>query len=477
MGKPAHPIRVVVVLSYAVICFTLGQTMLVAALPELVKSLHTNEANVTWTLTAFFIASATAAPILGRLADMFGKRRMAMVATGLFAVGSVISAVTDNLWVVVAGRALQGAGGTVSILAFSLARDLLPERQRRRGIGLIAGMAAGGGALGIVLGGVVVEHLSWQWLFWMTAIVSVTATAALLMVPESQVRSGGRVDYRGAVILTVGLALPLIGISRAASWSWTDWRVLALILGGMVILAGWARLEERTPEPLANIALLRSRSVLVINTCSLLVGYVIIAVYVLVPQLAQAPARTGYGFGLSAVQAGLIVVPGGIALIVAGPLVGGLCNRLGPRAAIAAAAAVAAGGYMLLAFGHGTVLKVIGFTCLAAVGANFAFTANLNSLIDLTPRALTGEATGINTVLVRIGMALGSQLSGTVLVASTVKATGLPGDSGYTRAFLVAGLLALVSLGLALLLPTRRARTASAPALAVSEGPQVDGHP
>src|SRR5579862_9748075 len=109
MGEPAHPIRIVVVLSYAVICFTLGQTMLVAALPELVRSLHTNEANVTWTLTAFFIASATAAPILGRLADMFGKRRMAMVATGLFAVGSVISAVTDNLWVVVAGRALQGA--------------------------------------------------------------------------------------------------------------------------------------------------------------------------------------------------------------------------------------------------------------------------------------------------------------------------------------------------------------------------------
>jgi len=132
---------------------------------------------------------------------------------------------------------------------------------------------------------------------------------------------------------------------------------------------------------------------------------------------------------------------------------------------------------MLLAFAHGTVLKVTGFTCLAAIGANFAFTANLNSLIDLTPRALTGEATGMNTVLVRIGMALGSQLSGTVLVASTVKATGLPGDSGYTRSFLVAGLLAVVPVGLALLLPTRRRRTASAPALAASETPQVDPRP
>src|SRR5579863_4460169 len=101
MGGTAHPIRVVLVLSYAVVCFTLGQTILVAALPELVESLRTNAADVAWTLTAFFIASATAAPILGRLADMFGKRRMAMVATALFALGSVISAATDNLWVVV----------------------------------------------------------------------------------------------------------------------------------------------------------------------------------------------------------------------------------------------------------------------------------------------------------------------------------------------------------------------------------------
>jgi MFS family permease len=463
MGESAHPIRILAVLSYSVICFTLGQTMLVAALPELVVSLHTNEADIAWTLTAFFVASAIAGPILGRLADMFGKRRMAMVATGLFGLGSVVSASTDNLWVVVAGRAMQGAGATVSILAFSLARDLLPERLRARGIGVISGIAAGGGAIGIVLGGIIVEHLSWRWLFWLTAIVAATATAALLAIPESPVKSGGRVDYRGAAVLTVGLALPLIGISRAARWSWTDWRVLALILAGLVILAAWVRLEERTPEPLANIALLRSRSVLVINTCSLLVGYVIIVAYVIVPQLAQAPDSTGYGFGFSAVGGGLLLVPGGIGLIVAGPLAGGLGARLGVRAGIAAAATAGAAGYILLAFAHETTLGVIVFTCVAVLGAGFAFVVNINALIDVTPPALTGEATGMNTVLVRTGMALGSQVTGTLLVSSAVNATGLPGDSGYTRSFLLAGLLALLSVALAFLVPARTGKAALAP--------------
>jgi MFS family permease len=460
MRGSSHPVRDVAVLGYAVLSFALGQTLLVPALPKLIVSLHTNVADIAWTLTAFFVAAAVAAPILGRLGDMFGKRRMAMISTSLYGLGAVVSATTSNLWVVVAGRAVQGVGASVVILAFSLARDLLPERLRARSIGLITGISSGGGAVGIVVGGIVAQHVSWHWLFWVSALVAGTATAGLLLVPESPVRSRGRVDLRGAAVLAVGIGLPLLGISRAARWGWGDWRVLVLVLGGLVVLAGWVRLEEHTPQPLANVALLRSRPVLLINVCGLLVGYLMIAAYVLVPQLAQAPKSTGYGFGLHPVGGGLMLLPGAIGLVVAGPLAGALGARMGARAAMAVAGIVAAAGYLLLAYVHGTELEVLVFGGLAILGTGFAFTASVNFLIDVTPPALTGEATGFNAVLFRTGMALGSQLSGTLLASSTLHATGLPGDSGYTNAFLLTGVIGLSTLVVAFVLPARRRRTA-----------------
>jgi MFS family permease len=465
-----HPVRTVAVLSYAVLSFALGQTLLVPALPKLIESLHTNEADISWTLTAFFVSSAIAGPILGRLGDMFGKRKLAMISTATYGAGAVISATASNLWVVVGGRAIQGVGATVVVLGFSLARDLLPEDRRARGIGLIAGISSGGGAVGIIVGGLVAAHISWHWLFWVSALVAASATAGLLLIPESPVRTGGRVDYRGAAVLTVGIGLPLFGISRAARWGWGDPRVLGLILAGLAVLAFWVWLEERTPEPLANIALLRSRTVLLINLVGLFIGYLLIVGYVLVPQLGQAPTSTGYGFGLGAVGGGVLILPGSLALMVAGPLGGSLGTRLGARTAVALAGIASAAGYILLAYAHGTKPEVLIFTALAILGAGFALTASVNFLIDVTPPALTGEATGFNTVLFRTGMALGTQISGTLLASSTVQATGFPGDSGYTTSFLLAGIVGLATIGAGFLLPARRRRT-EAPAPAAASGP------
>jgi MFS family permease len=463
VSTSSHPVRTIAVLAYAVLSFALGQTLLVPALPKLITSLHTNEADISWTLTAFFVSSAIAGPILGRLGDMFGKRRLAMTSTGLYGIGALVSASTSNLWVVVFGRTIQGVGATVVVLAYSLARDLLPEAIRARGIGLITGISSGGGAIGIIVGGLVAQHVGWQWLFWVSAIVAATATAGLLLVPESPVKSGGRVDLRGAAVLTVGVGLPLFGISRAARWGWGDPRVIGLIVAGLIVLAFWVKLEERTPQPLANIALLRSRPVLLINLCGLFVGYIIIVGYVLVPQLGQAPTSTGYGFGVDAVGGGLLILPGSLALMAAGPLAGSVGTRMGVRAAMALSGVVSAAGYILLAYEHGTKPQVLIFTAVAIMGGGFALTVSVNFLIDVTPPALTGEAAGFNNVLFRTGMALGAQISGTLLASSTVHATGLPGDSGYTTSFLLAGVVGLATIGAAFLLPARR-RHRAAPA-------------
>ena len=462
MPTSSHPIRTVAVLGFATLAYSLGQTLLVPALPQLIRALHTNTADISWTLTAFFISVAVASPILGKLGDMFGKRRMAVLAMGAYGVGALVAVATSNLWIVVVGRAIQGLGGTIVPLSFSLAGDLLPQRLRARSVGLLSATAAAGGSVAIVVGGVIADHISWRWLFWASAILAVSSMLALLSMPESPVRTGGRVDLRGASTLGVGLAVPLFGISRAASWGWGDPRTLGLLAGGVAILAGWVRLESRTDEPLANIALLRSRPVLLTNAFSMVLGYVLIAGFVLVPQLAQVPRSTGYGFGVGAVDAGLLLLPATLGLMVVGPLSGSAGARFGNRTPMVAGALMAAVAFALLAADHETRLVAMLFTMLALAGGGFAFAASMNMLLEAVPATQTGEATGFNSVVFRAGQALGTQVSGTLLAAGAVASTGFPRDDGYTNAFIASAAVALAGTGLAFLIPATRSRGAGA---------------
>ncbi len=215
---------------------------------------------------------------------------------------------------VVAGRVLQGLGGGTFPLAMGIIRDEFPREKVGMSIGIISAIAGIGGGLGIVLGGVLVDEVSYHWIFWLGAITAaVGALAAQLFVPESPDRKPGRIDVRGAAVLAAGLVLPLIAISEANRWGWGDPQTLGLIAAGVLVLAFWVRLQRRTPEPLADIASLTQRPVLMTNLATLLVGFGMFGSFILVPQLAQTPESTGYGFGMDATGAGLLLLPGSLA--------------------------------------------------------------------------------------------------------------------------------------------------------------------
>ena len=131
-----------------------------------------------------------------------------------------------------------------------------------------------------------------------------------MLIPESPVRSPGRVDVRGALVLSAGLTLPLLAISQANKWGWGDPRTLGLIAAGLAILAAWVPLQRRTPEPLADIETLSTPPVLMTNVATLFVGFGMFGSFLLIPQLAESPESTGYGFGLDATGAGLLMLPG-----------------------------------------------------------------------------------------------------------------------------------------------------------------------
>jgi EmrB/QacA subfamily drug resistance transporter len=449
------PMRSLLILSTAALAFALAQTTLIPALGVLKEELNTDASGVAWTLTGYLLAAAVFTPLFGRLGDMFGKRRLLVVSLGFFAAGSVVAALGSSLGTVVAGRVLQGVGGGIFPLCFGIIRDEFPRERVGQSIGLISATLGIGGGVGLVIGGLIVDHASYHDIFWLSAIMSAAAAVAIeLCIPESPVRTPGKVDLRGAAVLGVGLVLPMVGIARANVWGWGSARVIALVVVGIAILAGWVALQKRTAEPMADIATLRRPPVLMTNVATVLVGFGMFGTYILIPQLAEAPKSTGYGFGLSATAAGVLMLPSALAMLFVGPVSGILGARAGNKVPLTLGGLATAIGLVLMGFLHGSQAEILIFNTIASIGIGLAYAAMPNLIVDAVPPEQTGQATGFNAVVRSVGSSLGSQVTAAILAGSVLASTGLPSDSGYTAAFIISGAVALVAALAALLIPT-----------------------
>jgi MFS family permease len=263
-------------------------------------------------------------------------------------------------------------------------------------------------------------------------------------------------------VLAVGLVLPLLAIARANERGWGSATTLVMIGAGLAVLAGWVILQLRTPQPLADVRLLARRPVLMTNLATLLVGFGMFGSFILIPQLAEAPESTGYGFGLSATGAGLLMLPGALVMLVAGPFAGVLVRRSGAKLPLALGALVSAAGLLGLGLDHGTQGAMLVWNVVLSVGIGLSFAAMPNLIFDAVPQRETGEATGFNTLVRSVGASLGSQVSAAILTGSAVAGAVLPSDGGYTTAFLISAGVAVVAALVAMLIP-RPARPAAEP--------------
>jgi MFS family permease len=301
---------------------------------------------------------------------------------------------------------------------------------------------------------VLVDGASYHWIFWLGAAMAVVAAVLTqVMIPESPNRQPGRIDVRGAAVLAVGLALPLLAIARANDWGWGSTRTLGMLAAGVLILAGWVLLERRTDQPLADVELLARPPVLMTNIATLLVGFGMFGSFILIPQLAEAPVSTGYGFGLDATGAGLLMLPGALVMLVAGPVAGQLVRRFGGKVPLSLGAFVSAVGLLMMAVDHGTQGAMVAWNIVLSIGIGLAFAAMPNLIFDAVPMSETGEATGFNTLVRSVGASLGSQISAAILTGSVIAGSALPSDDGYTSAFLVSAGIALVAALVSLAIP------------------------
>jgi EmrB/QacA subfamily drug resistance transporter len=440
------------VLAVAGLSFALLQTMVAPALPAIQTEFGASTAAVTWVLTVYLLTASIFTPVLGRLGDMFGKERLLVIVLLVLGAGTLISALSTSLGMLIAGRAVQGAGGAIFPLAFGIIRDEFPRERVGAGIGLISATFGIGGGAGLVLSGVIVDHLDYTWIFWLSLVVIAGAVVAThFFVPESPVKTPARIDWGGAVLMSAGLSAILLAVSEGNSWGWGSARVLGLLAGGAVVLAVWARYELRVPQPLVDMRMMRLRGVWTTNVTALMVGFGMFGSFLLVPKLVEMPAAAGFGFDASVTEAGLYLLPSAAVMLVAGPAAGWLGTRLGSRSPLLVGIALVGAGFVQLALLHDQPWHIYVNSVVTGAGIGLAFASMATLIVDAVPQTQTGVATGMNTIMRSIGGALGAQIAASIVGAGA-------DESHFVTAFLVSAAGLALAFTAGLLIPRRAAR-------------------
>jgi MFS family permease len=417
-GERQHYNVTLAILTLAGTAYALQQTMVIPALPALQRDLHTTTTWVTWVLTALLLVASVSTPVLGKLGDQYGKERLLVISLALFFVGCVGAAAAWNIWALIFFRAFQGLGAAVFPLSFGIIRDEFPREKVGVGIGLISAVFGVGGGFGIVLSGLIVDNLSWRWLFIIGAIPVAIATVAVhRYVPESPIKTPSRVDFLGATLLSVGLVCLLLALTEGESWGWTSARVSGLFAGSAVV----------------SRALGRRRA-------------------------ARARADGRHARLRPATKAGLYLLPSSVTLLFAGPTARVVGRRIGSKWPLAAGMLLSGISAVMLAFWNTETWQILVALAVLGIGVGFAFAAMATLITEAVRATETGVATGMNTVMRTVGGVIGGEVGAAILTAHLLPTTNVPSLRGYEVAFTIAGAAAFVGVVAAVLVTPRRER-------------------
>ncbi len=432
----------VVVAGIACLVVALQQTLVVPAVPRFPQLLGTRPAAVSWMVTATLVAGAIATPVFGRLADLFGKRRMMLLSMALVLVGSLL-ALLGGIGMVIAGRVLQGMGTALVPVAMAQLRDSLDPKRVGPALAALSSTLGVGGGIGIPLGGQIIAHLGWRWMFWLSALLSVLSIALIVrFMPANHADDDGTVDVPGAVGLGVGLLALLLGISQGGAWGWSDVRTVVALGAGAVVLIVWGRFELGQASPIVDLRVSGTRALLFTNLASLLLGVLMFANLLTTTIQLQNPLAHG-GFAWGAAAAGLAMLPNAAAMFVVAPVTARLAGRLGPRWTLVIGTVVTGLGYLLRAAISPSAAWTIVWATIIGFGVGIGYAALPMLIVAHAPLREMGSANGVNALMRTVGTAVAS-----AVVATIVSGLAVPFDGRMVPSAVALRVLALLGVTL-----------------------------
>jgi len=465
------------VLSAGGILVSLAQTLIIPLIVQLPKIFNTSPANASWIITVTLLAGAISTPIAGRLADLYGKKHILLVCLSLFVIGSLVSAASSSLIPMVIGRGLQGTASGLIPLGIALMHELLPRERAGQAIAFMSSSMGIGGALGLPLAAAVAQLASWRFLFLAVAVVGIGVGVALMwLIPTLPVaKTSARFDLLGAVGLAAGLIPLLLGISKGADWGWVSPATIGCLVGSVIILAIWGIYQANRDDPLVNLRTARLPAVLLTNLASVLFGFTMYAMNLLIPPVMQLPVETGYGLGQSMVAMGLWIMPMGIGMMAVSGVGARISATRGPKTTLTWAGGVIATGYAaaavtLLTIGNRapgpaqTTLVVTTLVLLSVAGLivgsgiGLAFGAIPAAILQAVPLVETAAANGFNALMRSLGTTSASAVLG-VILASMVHQVGgsaVPTLSAYGLGLAITCVIAVGASLISMAIPRSR---------------------
>jgi EmrB/QacA subfamily drug resistance transporter len=438
-----------IVLCMGDLMIVLDTTIVNVALPSIRTDLGFSQTSLAWVVNAYMLTFGGFLLLGGRLGDLFGQRRLFLAGISLFTVASLACGLSTSQGLLVTARAVQGLGGAVvSAVAFSLIMNLFTEPgERAKAMGVFGFVMSGGGTIGVLLGGVLTDALSWHWIFLVNIPIGVAVYLfSLRLLPDAAHAATGRVDVAGAVTVTAALMLAVYAIVNGNDTGWTSGRTLGMLGAAAALLAGFLVHESRTGEPLMPLALFRLRNVATANVVGILWSAAMFAWFFLSALYLQLV------LGYSPLEVGLAFVP---ANLIMGAFSLGLSAKLvmrfGVKRPLAAGLLLAAVGLALFArapVNGGFLVDVLPSMTLLGFGAGMAFNPLLLAAMSDVEPSESGLASGVVNTAFMMGGALGLAVLASI-AASRSDSLSAAGDArraalvgGYHAAFLVGAIFA-----------------------------------
>ncbi|MCK9543487.1 MAG: MFS transporter [Novosphingobium sp.] len=452
-------------------------SMIYAALASFYR-LYGDPIAIGWLVTGYMLLAMAAAAICARLGDIYGRKKVLIICLALALCGSLVSAATDDLRWIIAGRTVQGFAGAILPLCYGMVREYFAPDRVAINIGWVSATASAGAGIGILFGGVLVDHGSWRAIFLCSAALAAVAVLAVwFLVPGSRQFNRSRIDWLGGILFVPGLTLLLYALGLGEEHGWGSVAQLSCLGISLALIAIWIIHELRTDDPMIDVRMLINRQIglTAVSFVLLAIGTMNIAQIVLV--MLQQPQATGIGLGLSATVTGMIHTPGAVIGFVAGPVCGWYAARKGSRNAMILACACAVAAWLGLAVAHSSVWLVAFWMFLNSFAVGAAMAAAPNLIVEAAPDGRTSEATGLGQIARKIGMAVGAQLVAILLATTTVQVDGgtYPAPEAYLLSFVFMTLTCGGALAACLFLPSRKrtAQDGSYPASQTREGRKI----
>lgn len=457
--RRSSAIVTVVFLCFAGMSVALMQTLVIPIQSELPQLLHSSAANTSWVVTATLLGAAVAMPIAGRLADIVGKQRVLVGSALLLLAGSLTAALGGGLSSVLVGRTLQGLAMGFIPVGISLMREVVPPAMATTAVAAMSATLGVGGAVGLPLAAWIAQDFDWSTLFWVASGLAVLVLLGTwFLVPHVHDAHPASFDVLGALGLAVGLVAALVGVSKGNDWGWLTGRTLGCLAGGIAVLLVWGWYQLRHEDPLCDLRVTARRPVLLTNLAAIAIGFGMMAQAIVLPQLLQMPAETGYGLDQSILTAGLWMAPGGLMMLAFAPVSSWLMRTFGAKYALALGAAVLGCGYLVSFFLMSAPWQILIATLVCSAGVGIGYAAMPTLIMDAVPVAEAGSAVGINALMRSLGTTTASAVMAALLTGQTqvVQKLGgieVPSESAYHLCFLVAAVAAFVGGALALTIP------------------------